>query len=125
MTLRLQIIDPTTITLIFNGVGRHAKTDRKKSGINVYANIHANEGVPYDIKYTSVATNDSFMLRPSNYSEGNILAIDRVDIDYGKFEKLTKLGVVYVTKKKNLVYDRQRYNVYIGERTDGYTGCSI
>ena len=98
----LQIIDSTTITLfsnlLFKGVGRHPKTDRKKGGIKVHANIHANEGVPSDIRFTSAATNDSFMLVPSNYAPGDILAIDRAYIDYAKFEELTKRGVTYVTK---------------------------
>ena len=106
---RLQIIDSTTITLfsnlIFKGVGRHPKTGKKKGGIKVHANIHANEGVPSDIRFTSAATNDSFMLRPSNYASGDIVALDRAYIDYAKFEELTKRGVAYVTKmKKNLVY---------------------
>ena len=65
----LQIIDSTTITLfsnlLFKGVGRHPKTGKKKGGIKVHTVIHANEGVPSDIKFTSAATNDSFMLRPS------------------------------------------------------------
>ena len=105
----LQIIDSTTITLfsnlLFKGVGRHPKTGRKKGGIKVHANIHANEGVPSDIRFTSAATNDSFMLVPSNYAAGDILAIDRAYIDYAKFEELTKRGVTYVTKmKKSLVY---------------------
>ena len=99
---RLQIIDSTTITLfsnlLFKGVGRHPKTDRKKGGIKVHANIHANEGVPSDIRFTSAATNDSFMLVPSNYAPGDILAIDWAYIDYAKFEELTKRGVTYVTK---------------------------
>ena len=107
---RLQIIDSTTITLfsnlIFKGVGRHPKTGKKKGGIKVHANIHANEGVPSDIRFTSAATSDSFMLRPSNYYSGDIVAMDRAYIDYAKFEELTKRGVVYVTKmKKNLVYE--------------------
>ena len=115
---RLQIIDSTTITLfsnlIFKGVGRHPKTGRKKGGIKVHANIHVNEGVPSDIKYTSAATNDSFMLKPSNYSYGDILAIDRAYIDYAKFEELTKRGVIYVTKmKKNLVYTVDSDTMYM------------
>ncbi len=60
---RLQIIDSTTITLfnlLFKGVGRHPKTGKKKGGIKVHTVIHANEGVPSDIKFTSAATNDSF-----------------------------------------------------------------
>ena len=53
---RLQIIDSTTITLfsnlIFKGVGRHPKTGKKKGGIKVHTNIHANECVPSDIRKT-------------------------------------------------------------------------
>ena len=106
---RLQIIDSTTITLfsnlLFKGIGRNPKSGKKKGGIKVHANIHANEGVPSDIKFTSAATNDSFMLKPANYTSGDILAFDRAYIDYAKFEELTRNGVVYVTKmKKNLVY---------------------
>lgn len=106
---RLQIIDSTTITLfsnlLFKGVGRHPKTGRKKGGIKVHTVIHANEGVPSDIKFTSAATNDSFMLKPSTLSKGDIMAMDRAYIDYEKFEQLTQRGVTYVTKmKKNLKY---------------------
>ncbi|RHK04847.1 IS4 family transposase, partial [Bacteroides caccae] len=69
-------------------------------------NIHANEGVPSDIKFTSATTNDSFMLKPANYNDGDIIALDRAYIDYSKFEELTCRGVIYVTKmKKNLVYE--------------------
>ena len=115
---RLQIIDSTTITLfsnlLFKGVGRHPKTGRKKGGIKVHANIHANEGVPSDIRFTSAATNDSFMLVPSNYAPGDILAIDRAYIDYAKFEELTKRGVTYVTKmKKSLVYTVESDRMYM------------
>lgn len=106
---QLQIIDSTTITLfsnlLFKGVGRHPKRGKKKGGIKVHAVIHANEGVPSDIKFTSAATNDSFMLKPSTLNKGDIMAMDRAYIDYEKFEQLTQRGVVYVTKmKKSLKY---------------------
>jgi hypothetical protein len=106
---RLQIIDSTTLTLfsnlLFKGVGRHPKTGKKKGGIKVHAVIHANEGVPSDIRFTSAATNDSFMLKPSTLGEGDIMAMDRAYIDYEKFEQMTQRGVIYVTKmKKNLKY---------------------
>ena len=78
---RLQIIDSTTITLfsnlIFKGVGRHPKNGKKKGGIKVHTVIHANEGVPSDIRFTSAATNDSFMLKPSSLSKGDIIAMER------------------------------------------------
>ena len=106
---RLQIIDSTTITLfsnlLFKGVGRHPKTGKKKGGIKVHTVIHANEGVPSDIMFTSAATNDSFMLKPSTLHRGDIMAMDRAYIDYAKFEELTERGVIYVTKmKKSLKY---------------------
>lgn len=106
---RLQIIDSTTISLfsnlLFKGVGRNPKTGRKKGGIKVHAVIHANEGVPSDVKFTSAATNDSFMLKPANFNDGDVLAMDRAYIDYAKLEELTRRGVIYVTKmKKSLSY---------------------
>lgn len=107
---RLRIIDSTTISLfsnaIFKGVGRHPKTGRKKGGIKVHSVIHANEGVPCDVQFTSAATNDSFMLAPNYYRHDEIIAMDRAYINYRKFEELTDKGVVYVTKmKKNLTYE--------------------
>ena len=115
---RLQIIDSTTISLfsnlIFKGVGRHPKSGKKKGGIKVHTNIHANEGVPSDIKLTSAATNDSFMLKPANYNSGDIIAMDRAYIDYSKLEELTGRGVMYVTKmKKNLVYEELSDKMYM------------
>ena len=106
---KLQIIDSTTITLfsniLFKGVGRHPKTGKKKGGIKVHTVIHANKGVPSDIKFTSAATNDSFMLKPTHLSKGDILAMDRAYVDYEKFEELSRRGVIYVTKmKKSLKY---------------------
>ena len=72
----------------------------------LHAVIHANEGVPCDVQFTSAATNDSFMLAPSHYSHNEIAAMDRAYINYAKFEELTDRGVVYVTKiKKNLSYE--------------------
>lgn len=106
---RLQIIDSTTITLfsnlLFKGVGRHPKAGKKKGGLKVHTVIHANEGVPSEIEFTSAATNDSFMLKPANLNKGDIMAMDRAYIDYEKLEEMTQRGVIYVTKmKKNLKY---------------------
>ena len=114
---RLQIIDSTTITLfsnlLFKGVGRHPKSGKKKGGIKVHTVIHANEGVPSDIKFTSAATNDSFMLQPVTLNKGDIMAMDRAYIDYQKLEQMTQREVIYVTKmKKNLKYSIQSDTMY-------------
>ena len=63
--------------------------------------IHANEGVPSDIKFTSAATNDSFMHKPAVLSEGDIMAMDHAYIDYEKFEQLTQRGVIYDAEVAN------------------------
>ena len=125
---RLQIIDSTTITLfsnlLFKGVGRHPKTGKKKGGIKVHTVIHANEGVPSDIKFTSAATNDSFMLKPATLNKGDIMAMDRAYIDYEKFEQLTRRGVIYVTKmKKNLKYSILSDTMY--QTPDGFMEVRI
>ena len=125
---KLQIIDSTTISLfsnlIFKGVGRHPGTGRKKGGIKAHTVIHANEGVPSDIKFTSAATSDSFMLHPSQYAKGDVVAMDRAYIDYGKFESLTENGVVYVTKlKRSLKYTVQKDVMY--QDDDGRTAYRV
>ena len=95
---------------IFKGVGMHSKTGKKKGGIKVHTNIHANEFVPSDIKFTSAATNDSFMLMPSNYNDGDIIVMDSAYIDYARFEELTNGGV---KMKKNPVYDTLSDTMYM------------
>lgn len=69
--------------------------------------------MPSDIKFTSAATNDSFMLKPTTLSKGDIMAMDRAYIDYEKFQQLTERGVTYVTKmKKNLKYSTLSDTMY-------------
>lgn len=125
---RLQIIDSTTITLfsnlIFKGVGRHPNRGKKKGGIKVNTIMYANEGVPSDIRFTSAATNDSFMLNPSSLSKGDIMAMDRAYINYEKLEELTQREVIYVTKmKKNLRYSVIEDQMY--QTPDGFMQVRI
>ena len=119
---RLFVIDSTTITLfsnlLFKGAGRNPKTGKKKGGLKVHEIIQANEGVPCDVCFTSAAKHDSFMLVPEKLSSGDILAMDRAYIDYDKLQRMTELGVTYVTKmKKNLKYEKKTDVVY--SSTDG------
>ena len=118
---RLQIIDSTTVSLfsnlIFKGVGRNPKTGKKKGGIKVHSVIHANEGVPCDIQFTSAAKHDHFLLSPDKLTAGDILAMDRAYIDYEKFEQMTQRGVIYVTKmKQNLTYETLSSTYYMNEK---------
>lgn len=100
---RLQIIDSTTVTLfsnmLFKGVGRHPKTGKKKGGIKVHTNIHANKGIPSDVRFTSAATNDSFMLK---HFFGN--EFDPKDSpEYIKCFGMFKFGREYMLSSQNLV----------------------
>jgi hypothetical protein len=125
---RLHILDSSTISLfsnlVFKGAGRNPKTGKKKGGIKVHAIMHANEGVASDVCYTSAATHDSFMLAPSKFSFGDILAIDRAYINYAKFEQLTQMGIIYVTKmKSNLKYKVSESCNY--QNTEGLTEIRV
>ena len=51
--------------------------------------MHANEGVPCDVQFTSAATNDSFMLAPSHYNYNEIVALDRA---YYYGDKINKIS---------------------------------
>ena len=94
--------------------GQASQELEEEGGIKVHVNIHANESVPSDVRFTSAATNDSFMLMPTNYDSGDILAMDRAYINYAKFEELTRRGVIYVTKmKRNLVYEIAEDMMYV------------
>lgn len=108
----LHIMDSTTISLFSNvlkGVGRNPKQGRKKGGIKVHTVMRADEGLPYDIHFTSAATHDHVMLRKLKLSNGAFLAMDRAYIDYKVFEQFTQDGVFYVTKmKKNQRFEIQK-----------------
>ena len=94
------------MNLNFKGVRCPPKTGKKEGGIKVHSVIHANEGVPCDVRFTSAATNDSFMMAPSQYSANEIVTMDCAYINYAKFEELTERNVTYFTKKKsNLAYE--------------------
>src|SRR5690606_20012918 len=108
----LHIMDSTTISLFSNvlkGAGRNPKHGKKKGGIKVHTVMRADEGLPYDVHFTSAATHDHVMLRKLKLTNGAFLAMDRAYIDYKVFEKFTQDGVFYVTKmKKNQRFETQQ-----------------
>ena len=99
-------------------------TGKKKGGIKVHSIIAANEGVPSDVRFTSAATHDHFMLSPEKLTRGDVLALDRAYIDYEKFEQMTQRGIVYVTKmKSNLKYET-RWDINY-QNTDGKLAYNV
>lgn len=84
---------------------------KKKGGIKVHTVIHANEGGPCDVQFTSAATHDTFMLAPSHYTHDEIVTFNRAYINYEKFEELTDRNVIYVTKIKNYYYPLNFFHV--------------
>lgn len=115
----LHILDSTTISLFSNvlkGVGRNPIQGKKKGGIKVHTVIRAEEGLPYNVHFTSAATHDHVMLNKLKLSNGAFLAMDRAYIDYAVFEQFTKEGVFYVTKmKKNQRFEVQESNFRVNE----------
>lgn len=106
----LHIMDSTTISLFSNvlkGAGRNPKHGKKKGGIKVHTLIRGEEGVPYDIHFSSAATHDHVLLRKLKLTDGAFVAMDRAYIDYRVFEQMSSQGVFYVTKMKK----NQRYKV--------------
>ena len=82
-----------------------ASEDREKEGRHQSSRqYYANEFVPSDIRFTSAAKGDSFMLRSSSYHSGDILAFDRAYIDYAKFEEMTEAGVTYFSSTSNRIF---------------------
>ncbi|MBD0726708.1 transposase [Flavobacterium sp. L1I52] len=116
----LHIMDSTTISLFSNvlkGVGRNPKHGKKKGGIKVHTVMRADEGLPYDVHFTSAATHDHVMLRKLKLTNGAFLAMDRAYIDYKVFEKFTQDGVFYVTKmKKNQRFETQQSCYRVNEK---------
>ena len=115
----LHILDSTTISLFSNvlkGVGRNPIQGKKKGGIKVHTFIRAEEGLPYNVHFTSAATHDHVMLNKLKLSNGAFLAMDRAYIDYAVFEQFTKEGVFYVTKmKKNQRFEVQESAFMVNE----------
>ena len=121
---RLQIIDSTTISLfsnlLFKGVGRHPKTGKKKGGIKVHTVIHANEGVPSDIKFTSAATNDSFMLEDKMYQTPDGLM--EVRIQTVEFCKQKKEGGTILHQARIITHVDERKRKLISLQTNDMAG---
>lgn len=115
----LHIMDSTTITLFSNvlkGAGRNPKHGKKKGGIKVHTVLKADEGVPYNIHFTSAATHDHIMLNKLKLTNGTFIAMDRAYIDYKVFQEFTDNGVFYVTKmKKNLRYTKLNGHYLVNE----------
>ena len=63
-------------------VERNPKRGKKKGGIKVHTTINANENVPCDVQFTSAATHDLLLTLPSDLKGDDIVALDRVYIDY-------------------------------------------
>ena len=59
------------------------------------------------------------MLAPESFKQGDLIAIDRAYIDYGKFEELTRMGVVYVTKMKTGLTYEVTSDVMFMDKTQG------
>jgi len=132
---KLYIIDSTTIKLfhdILRTGGPVPASGRCKGGIKVHTVIRSDQDVPCMIRFSSGVTNDSQYLKEVSLTKGSIIVFDRGYRDFATFNKLTRDGVTWVTRRshfhavaekstsiersegKQIVYDKQ---VIIGHRT--------
>jgi hypothetical protein len=116
---RLYALDSTTITLfcaILKGTGKPCYADgRQKGGIKAHAVISVEEGVPCMVKLSKAAKGDvKFMGMAARLPKDSFITMDKAYSDHGVLEKLTRLGIWYVTRLK----DNVKYKVV--EALDGF-----
>jgi len=132
---KLYMIDSTTIKLfhdILRTGGPVPASGKCKGGIKVHTLIRSDQDVPSMIRFSSGVTNDSQYLREVNLPKGSVIVFDRGYRDFATFNKLTREGITWVTRRsyfhavaeksssiefpmnEQIVYDKQ---VIIGHRT--------
>lgn len=134
-TSKLYMIDSTTIKLfhdILRTGGPVPASGKCKGGIKVHTLIRSDQDVPSMIRFSSGVTNDSQYLREVSLPKGSVIVFDRGYRDFATFNKLTREGITWVTRRSHfhavaekdssiefpmneqIVYDKQ---VIIGHRT--------
>lgn len=132
---KLYMIDSTTIKLfhdILRTGGPVPASGKCKGGIKVHTLIRSDQDVPSMIRFSSGVTNDSQYLREVSLPKGSVIVFDRGYRDFATFNKLTREGITWVTRRSHfhavvekdssiefpineqIVYDKQ---VIIGHRT--------
>jgi hypothetical protein len=109
-------MDSTTVTLfseILRGTCKpNERLGRRKGGLKVHAVINAEEGVPCLLRFSKAAKADTkYMHLARKLPRGSVVAMDRGYSDHGEYEKLSRMGIWYVTRLKDII----RYTV---ERAD-------
>lgn len=63
VTIRSKSFDGISTCIVFSYLEYDVK-----GGIKVHTNIHVNEGLPSDIRFTSATTNVCFILKTASYT---------------------------------------------------------
>jgi hypothetical protein len=109
-------IDSTTVTLfseVLRGTCKpNARLGCRKGGAKVHAVMNVEEGVPCLIRISKAAKADTkYMHLIRMLPAGSIVAMDRGYGDHGQYEKISRMGIWYVTRLKDIVkYDAVRLN---------------
>jgi len=97
---RLYIFDSTTITLfqeVLRGTGIAPANGKRKGGIKVHTLIKSDQDLPCMIRFSASAANDSSFLKVINLPKNSIVVFDKGYHEYASFERLTELGIKWVT----------------------------
>jgi hypothetical protein len=101
-------IDSTTITLfseILRGTCKpNDRLGRRKGGIKVHTVMNVEEGVPCLLRFSKAAKADvKYMHLVRQLPKGSVAAMDRAFSDHREYEKLSRMGIWYVTRLKDII----------------------
>jgi len=90
----------------------NARLGCRKGGAKVHAVMNVEEGVPCLIRISRASKSDSkYMHLIRMLPAGSIVAMDRSYADHGQYEKISRMGIWYVTRLRDIVkYDAVRLN---------------
>lgn len=99
---RLFIVDSTTISLfqeILKNAGNTPANGKRKGGIKAHVLINAQQDVPCLVRMTSASSCDTPFLRKINLPEKSVLVFDKGYNSYEQYDRLTKEGITWITRK--------------------------
>lgn len=103
MLERLFIMDASTISLFtdaMHGVGRYAKTGRKKGGAKAHVLMRAQDDVPCFVRITEGKVSDAQMLRYVALPPGSIIVLDKGYNNYAHYQSWSEQDVTFITRMK-------------------------
>jgi hypothetical protein len=101
---KLTLVDATSIRLfsdIFKGAGRNPANGKKKGGLKIHMAVQSNKDVPYLVRITSAATNDTVFTKGMQLPKGSYVVFDKGYHSHKQYNEFDKMGVFWITRIRN------------------------